>query len=143
KRRIGRRALRAWTHCESREDERRRDDRRRDGRTKHAWCITYVIRKISEALACALTLAAGPIALTQNAKPQPTIKYVCPMEQDADVIEDKPGKCPRCGMTLVPGAFVYTCPVHAAITEANPGKCPIDGRELVRVTMFVTWTCPG
>jgi hypothetical protein len=46
-------------------------------------------------------------------------------------------------MTLVPGAFVYTCPVHAAITEANPGKCPIDGRELVRVTMFVTWTCPG
>src|SRR5579862_969953 len=101
------------------------------------------MRRISAVIACALTLATGPLALTQKAKPEPSIKYVCPMEQDADVVEDKPGKCPKCGMTLVPGAFVWTCPVHAAITEANPGKCPIDGRDLVRVTMFVTWTCPG
>ena len=64
-------------------------------RPKHAGCITYVMRKISAVLACALTLAAGPIVLTQHAKPEPTMKYVCPMEQDADVIEDKPGKCPR------------------------------------------------
>jgi len=31
-----------------------------------------------------------------------TIKYVCPMKEDADVVMDKPGKCPKCGMKLVP-----------------------------------------
>ncbi|MDR3696280.1 heavy metal-binding domain-containing protein [Mucilaginibacter sp.] len=27
------------------------------------------------------------------------VLYTCPM--DADVLSDKPGKCPKCGMTLV------------------------------------------
>lgn len=29
------------------------------------------------------------------------IVYVCPMKEDADVISDHPGKCPKCGMDLV------------------------------------------
>jgi Cu(I)/Ag(I) efflux system membrane fusion protein len=28
--------------------------------------------------------------------------YACPMAQDAEVRSDKPGKCPKCGMDLVP-----------------------------------------
>lgn len=28
--------------------------------------------------------------------------YTCPMEEHADVVTDKPGKCPKCGMKLVP-----------------------------------------
>jgi hypothetical protein len=32
-------------------------------------------------------------------KPGPTL-YTCPMHPE--VISDKPGKCPKCGMTLVP-----------------------------------------
>ena len=28
--------------------------------------------------------------------------YTCPMPEHSDVHEDKPGKCPICGMTLIP-----------------------------------------
>lgn len=34
------------------------------------------------------------------------VLYTCPMEQDADVVTDHPGKCPKCGMKLVPTASV-------------------------------------
>ena len=30
---------------------------------------------------------------------QQTVKYTCP--QHPEVVQDKPGKCPKCGMTLV------------------------------------------
>src|SRR5262249_41796427 len=51
----------------------------------------------------------------------------------------------KCGMELVPIRLdsVWTCPIHAAITRDKPGKCPIDGRELVQMTMAVSWACPG
>ena len=28
--------------------------------------------------------------------------YTCPMPEHSDIHEDKPGKCPICGMTLIP-----------------------------------------
>jgi multidrug efflux pump subunit AcrA (membrane-fusion protein) len=31
-----------------------------------------------------------------------TVLYTCPMEEHVDVVADKAGKCPRCGMRLVP-----------------------------------------
>jgi hypothetical protein len=34
----------------------------------------------------------------QTAQPHP-VQYTCPM--DPDVVSDKPGKCPKCGMDLV------------------------------------------
>src|SRR5512140_1113728 len=45
----------------------------------------------------------------------PATLYTCPMASDADVVSDKPGKCPKCEMDLVPTSTVS----HGKIAEAN------------------------
>jgi RND family efflux transporter MFP subunit len=73
--------------------------------------------------------------------------YVCPMPAHADILYDKPGKCPICGMRLVPvrrhnGSVespriaYWTCPMpeHSFVHESHPGKCPICGMSLIPVT---------
>lgn len=53
-----------------------------------------------------------------------------------EIRQDKPGTCPKCGMTLekVPGTTttkaIYTCPMHPQIQQPNPGSCPICGMTL-------------
>ena len=62
-------------------------------------------------------------------------KYTCPMHPE--VLSDKPGSCPKCGMALEPvrpkavkqGA-IYTCPMHPQIEQDHPGSCPICGMAL-------------
>ena len=108
----------------------------------------------SALLITAIVLAAAPVAQGQTAKRAaaasatsseqiPPVSYVCPMVQDADVVEDKPGKCQKCGMQLVPARLdpVWTCPVHGVVVKGAPGKCPLDGRDLIQMTMSLTWTC--
>ena len=61
--------------------------------------------------------------------------YTCPMHPE--VISDKPGKCPKCGMTLIAkkvkaDAAIYTCPMHPEVTSDKPGKCPKCGMDLVK-----------
>jgi hypothetical protein len=67
------------------------------------------------------------------------------MPNDADVIEDKPGNCPKCGMRLTPVRLdtTWTCPIHGAVHKDAPGLCPIDRRPLIQVTMSVSWRCKG
>ncbi|MEJ0081517.1 MAG: heavy metal-binding domain-containing protein [Puia sp.] len=50
-----------------------------------------------------------------------------------EIITDKPGKCPKCGMTLVKKKVdkIYTCPMHPDVISDKPGKCPKCGMELV------------
>lgn len=61
----------------------------------------------------------------------------------AEVVDNKAGKCPICGMTLAPVrlAFIWSCPIHTAVTKTAAGKCPTCGRDLVRVTKALTFTC--
>jgi ribosomal protein S27AE len=73
------------------------------------------------------------------------------MPEHSDIHADKSGKCPRCGMTLIPvmvqampeiaGAEklplkLYTCPMsqHADVVSDKPGKCPKCGMDLVETS---------
>jgi predicted Zn-ribbon and HTH transcriptional regulator len=85
--------------------------------------------------------------------------YTCPMPEHGDVHQEKPGKCPRCGMTLIPvmvrlrpaavpgmaepggtsnqlPAKLYTCPMaeHADVVSDKPGVCPKCGMELLETS---------
>ncbi len=79
-----------------------------------------------------------------------SVEYTCPMHPE--VISDKPGRCPKCGMDLVkkeeakamdnnhsmdqnkPENLViqYTCPMHPEVISDKPGRCPKCGMTLVK-----------
>ncbi len=84
----------------------------------------------------------------QNETADTNVVYVCPMPAHVSITYDHPGKCPICGMTLVPvtpgelkqlhpggKVLYYTCPMpeHNYIHEDKPGKCPICGMTLIPV----------
>jgi rubrerythrin len=76
------------------------------------------------------------------------VVYVCPMPEHVSITYDHPGKCPICGMALVPvkpselkrlqpggKVLYYTCPMpeHSSVHSDKPGKCPICGMTLIPV----------
>ena len=64
-------------------------------------------------------------------------RYTCPMHPE--ILRDRPGSCPKCGMPLVPmvevapPAVEYTCPMHPEVRSPIPGSCPKCGMALVPV----------
>ena len=70
----------------------------------------------------------APAQKGEQAKKEETkIVYTC--EMHPEVVQDKPGKCPKCGMYLkakVPeGVEVeYYCPMHPDVVQDKPGECP-------------------
>ena len=69
-------------------------------------------------------------------------QYTCPMHPE--VVQDKPGSCPKCGMALeakgVPLAskkIEYTCPMHPEVIQDHPGSCPRCGMALEPKTVMV------
>jgi Cu(I)/Ag(I) efflux system membrane fusion protein len=102
------------------------------------------------------TAPATPAAHATDAKhPAPAgaqddkLVYICPMPEHLAITYDHSGKCPLCGMGLVPihpallaklhpGGKIdyYTCPMpeHADVHLDKPGKCPKCGMTLVPVT---------
>jgi len=94
----------------------------------------------------------APLALTGSGSagfqkkpaepPLPPLSYSCPMHPE--VVDNEPGKCPLCGMTLekVRLALVWSCPIHSEVTDFQAGRCRKCGRDLIRVTKAVSFTCP-
>lgn len=83
-------------------------------------------------------------ATTQNI----AVKYICPMPEHVSIEYDHPGKCPLCGMVLVPVTsatlaklqpggklLYYTCPMpeHTDVRSDKPGKCPKCGMTLIPI----------
>jgi RND family efflux transporter MFP subunit len=89
----------------------------------------------------------GPVAVAPASSEGPVV-YVCPMPEHVAIEYAHAGKCPICGMTLVPvtqsllekinpgGKVLYfTCPMpeHSSVHESKPGKCPMCGMTLIPV----------
>ena len=92
-------------------------------------------------LLLAVTLVLGAVLVLSGSAVKSSfatdahVYYTCPMPEHADVVMDKPGKCPKCGMDLVAkskeAAVKYTCPMHPDVVSDKPGKCPKCGMDLV------------
>ena len=97
----------------------------------------------------------APTAAPPSTVPQPATSatndaatFVCPMPEHVSIAYKHPGKCPLCGMALVPTTAAqlaqfpateaidhYTCPMpeHASVHQEKPGKCPLCGMTLIPV----------
>jgi transcription initiation factor IIE alpha subunit len=92
-------------------------------------------------MAIAILLAAKTTTFAQASKDTMQMKmdgtkYTCPMH--SEVVKNKPGKCPKCGMTLVEKKMEmskYTCTMHPEVVKNKPGKCPKCDMKLVSMKM--------
>ena len=89
-------------------------------------------------------------AVADTAPVDNSTSFICPMPEHISIKYQHPGKCPICGMGLVPvrndmlaklqpGGKIdhYTCPMpeHADVHVPKPGKCPRCGMTLIPVTI--------
>jgi FtsP/CotA-like multicopper oxidase with cupredoxin domain len=78
------------------------------------------------------------VAEIEFEEPDGPVVYACPMHPD--VVQDAPGRCPRCGMTLLAKAVptAYACPMHPDVVQDDPGRCPRCGMKLLAVPVTST-----
>ena len=90
---------------------------------------------ILSVLVIAIIAGISATVSAQNSTPKKEVskvEYTCSMHPE--VISNKPGTCPKCGMDLVvkEAKVEYTCTMHPEVVSDKPGKCPKCGMELVK-----------
>lgn len=90
----------------------------------------------------------GGTATGVTAEAAGSIRYICPMPEHVSIDYNHDGKCPICGMALVPAStamlrglqpgrrlLYYTCPMqeHSDVRADKPGQCPKCGMTLIPV----------
>ena len=86
---------------------------------------------------CGNALNQAPAEKVKTVK----VEYTCTMHPE--VISDKPGQCPKCGMDLVKKEVqmvkvIYTCPMHKDVVSDKPGKCTKCGMRLEKKEVSVS-----
>ena len=89
-------------------------------------------QEVEESSVSHITAPPGtPHGEMEMSEPAHDYTYTCPMHPD--VTQDRPGKCPECGMFLeadTDEAVEYYCPMHEDVVQDKPGKCPDCGMYL-------------
>ncbi|MBW6487194.1 MAG: heavy metal translocating P-type ATPase [Syntrophobacterales bacterium] len=101
---------------------------------------------------CLATFKTEPGKFTGKKEEEPPVMeythdgsqvYMCPMHPE--VVQNHPGNCPKCGMTLesktpapVAERMGYTCPMHPEVVQDHPGSCPKCGMALEPKTVSLT-----
>jgi uncharacterized protein with PIN domain len=71
--------------------------------------------------------------MEEQQKKDTTLKVVYTCSMHPEIVQEKSGKCPKCGMNLTQKEIkkdVYTCSMHAEVKKDKPGKCPKCGMNL-------------
>ncbi len=86
-----------------------------------------------------LRTGPDPRAMGAASATRTAARYICPM--DPEIVSDRPGPCPKCGMALEPAdtpvvraPIQWTCPMHPEVVRDAPGDCPICGMPLEPMT---------
>jgi RND family efflux transporter MFP subunit len=120
--------------------------------------LREAIQKMSNPGESPAPAAVAP-GTSETSRPMPVgtnadkVVWVCPMPEHVSITYDHSGKCPICGMTLVPVTksllekiqpggkiLYYTCPMpeHSDVHSDKPGKCPKCGMTLIPVMEAAT-----
>lgn len=98
-------------------------------------------------------IRSGDAVASANASSTAPTEYTCPMHPE--IRQPSPGKCPICGMPLVPvqsaskpaspkddeaeeaessASERYICPMMCTPPQTEPGKCPVCAMDLVKAS---------